>query len=190
MSPASRELRREHRLRLATYATAAVLAIGFVPMLLLAREAGEDPVFADLDDLALPGWAATSTADAATGNRWCVGECRTRERTWTSARTLPETRDAFAEALREEGWEPLLLEGCPPGVDVVGSYACWSRDEYVLDLWIRPVPCDVTDLAARDKCSGALATAVVRDRVADPRPVGGSGREERAMGVRRSGPPT
>lgn len=185
MRSVRRALRREHRLRLATYATAAVLVVGFVPMLLLARQVGEDPVFADLDDLPLPGWAATSSGDAATGSRWCLGECRTRERTWTSERPLPETRDAFTSALEAEGWRRLRLEGCPPGVDVVGSYGCWSRDEYVLDLWVRPVPCDVTDLTARDKCAGAITTAVVRERAADPRPKSGSGREERAMSARR-----
>lgn len=171
-----RQSAREARLRLTTYAVAAAAVLSVVPVALVAREVSEDPVFAALDDLSLPGWAAGSPVDSAHGNRWCAGECRTRERTWTSERDLPETREVFGAALGEGSWEPLVVEGCPPSVDIIGVYGCWSRDEYVLDLWVRPLPCDATDLAARDRCTGAMATAVVRNRVADTRrPLGAGG---------------
>lgn len=166
---ARRQSARERRLRLTTYAVAAAAVLSVVPVALVAREVSADPVFVALDDLPLPEWAAGSPVDAAHGSRWCVGECRTRERTWTSQRDLPATREAFDAALARDAWEPLVVEGCPPSVDIIGVYGCWSRDEYVLDLWVRPLPCDATDLAARDRCTGAMATAVVRNRVADAR---------------------
>ena len=160
---------RERRLRFTTYAAAALVALGLVPALFALRAASEDPVYAGLDELALPDWAAGTVTDSAHGNRWCVGECRTRERTWTSVRDLPATRDAFTAALAAEGWTPVRLDGCPPEGDVIGVYECWTRDEYVLDMWVRPLPCDAADLAARDLCTGATATVVVRNRVADTR---------------------
>lgn len=174
MTPVRAEAERlsakERRLRFTTYAAAALVVLGLVPALFALRAASEDPVYAGLDRLAVPDWAAGAVTDAAHGNRWCVGECRTRERTWTSARDLAQTRDALAAALAAEGWEPVRLTGCPPTGEVVGAYECWTRDEYVLDMWVRPLPCDAVDLAARDLCTGATATVVVRDRVADPRP--------------------
>jgi hypothetical protein len=166
-----------------------VVLLAAVPLFFAVRSATRDPVFADLDALALPSWAATAHRDDATGSRWCFKECRFRERTWQSARSPEETAAAYGRALRRSGWLPWTAPGCPvEGID--GYDSCWQRDEYVLDLWSRQPVCEPTRptvgptdgppastapapssppgsagaATARPACPGAVVTAKVFNR--------------------------
>ena len=83
----------------------------------------------------LPEWAARNPTDGAVGSRWCINECRSRQRTWESARGPDETNRAFVGKLRDAGWVEWTIPDCQAeGVD--GIETCWQRDEYVLDLWV------------------------------------------------------
>lgn len=136
-----RQLRQVRRLRILTLVVVTLVIVGAVPLVFAIRAATRDPVFTNLDGLALPEWAATSHQDKARGSRWCIGECRMRERTWESSRGPRETNDVYREALRDAGWRPWSAPGCPGAVgDSLGS--CWQFDEYVLALWVGTPPCD------------------------------------------------
>jgi hypothetical protein len=120
------------------------------------RELSRDPVFVELDDLNLPEWAAQNPTDGALGSRWCIRECRSRQRTWESARGPDETNRAFVGKLRDAGWVEWDIPDCQAeGVD--GFETCWQRDEYVLDLWVRAAVCDVK--GARPTVNPAPATS-------------------------------
>jgi integrin beta 3 len=169
---------------------AAVLGapVGFLAI----RGATRDPVFADLDAMNLPKWASVRHQDEASGSRWCIRECRFRERTWESARSPDQTAVAFEKALRGDGWIAWKATGCP-AEGIEGYDTCWQRDEYVLDLWIREPVCDVKPVrptvgpapstappapsgqpsaAAPPGCPGSIATAKVFNRIAFPVPQG------------------
>jgi hypothetical protein len=113
------------------------------------------------------------------GSRWCVRQCRARERTWNSERSVRETAAAFDEALGGAGWRGFRTIGCPPeGVDGRGS--CWQRDEYVLNLYVRTPTCDVRPNQApvdgtlavppppAGSCPPAQTTVKIFNRVAFP----------------------
>jgi hypothetical protein len=143
-------------------------------------------VFTGLDSLSLPDWAAQGHQDASSGNRWCVQTCRLRERTWRSAKPATDTAPVYQRALLDAGWHRSRTTGCPTAP---GSYTCWERDEFILDLWTRNAPCDLANVAPAPGtsasadpggaipapngsespaiCTGSLITAKVANRV-DP----------------------
>jgi hypothetical protein len=102
--------------------------------------------------LQLPSWAVQGHTDQAAGNRWCIGTCRLRERTWRSAKGATDTAPAYEQALAEAGWQRWQTGGCPKPQS--GVYTCWQRDEYVLDLWVRDAPCDVTNVPGAPASAG------------------------------------
>jgi hypothetical protein len=137
-----RQLKAVARLRAATLSLIAAVVLGAPVGVLAIRWATQDPVFVEFDGMDLPGWAAGAHHDEAYGSRWCIKECRFRERTWESSRGPDETNQVYATALRSNGWQPWTVPGCPAeGID--GFDSCWQRDEYVLDLWVRVPVCDV-----------------------------------------------
>jgi integrin beta 3 len=125
-----------------TLAAVAVVLLAALPAIFLVRDAAADPVFAGLDSLQLPSWAAHSRQDMSSGNRWCVRSCRLRERTWRSDRPAADTNPVYVTALTDAGWRPWSTSGCPK----VPGLTCWQRDEYALDLFTRDLPCDLASL--------------------------------------------
>jgi hypothetical protein len=116
-----------------------VVLLAVLPALFLIRDAARDPVYAGLDALAVPAWANLGHEDMYSGNRYCVGSCRLRERVVQSGRPSAETDPAYQGALRTAGWERLTGAQCPK--TATGVYSCWQRDQYVLDLWTRDASC-------------------------------------------------
>lgn len=161
------QLRQVERLRLATLAFVVFVLLGSLPGFFLIKYATQDPGFMAMDALELPGWAARNPVDQTDGSRWCFHRCRWRHRVWESQRAALPTLEAYRKALREEGWKPWEVAGCPPR-RVRGLYSCWRRDSFTLDLWIRPPECrrgGDTDRA----CPVALVTVVIRNAGADAR---------------------
>jgi hypothetical protein len=137
-----RQLQQVYRLRAATVIAIVLAVVGAPAAFFVIREFTRDPVFVELDGLDVPKWAAGKHTDGAYGSRWCIRECRFRERTWESERGPQETNDAYVTALHRNGWTTWDVPDCQPqGVD--GLEACWQRDEYVLDLWVRAAVCEV-----------------------------------------------
>jgi hypothetical protein len=130
--------------------------LGLLPAIFLVRDAAGDPVFAGLDSLELPGWAAQGHQDLASGNRWCVDTCMLRERTWHSTKPAADTDPVYRRALISAGWQPWHTAGCPTAP---GSYTCWQRDEYVLDLWTRDTPCSLASVPPTPLAGGPSASA-------------------------------
>lgn len=128
---------------MATLVLIVIAVVGAPVGFFVIREAARDPVFAELDRWDLPEWAKTSHQDEAYGNRWCIRECRFRERTWQSKKDAKTTNPVYVEALGKAGWSSWAVAGCP-AVGVEGYDSCWQRDEYVLDLWVRDAPCEIT----------------------------------------------
>jgi hypothetical protein len=136
-----KQMRIAHQLKVGTLVLVAVLLLAAYPIYLFTRAASADPVFGDLDSLDLPEWATIQKEDAASGSRWCIEQCRFRERTWASERKPEETQPVYETALRDAGWRPRTDGVCPPVGE--GAATCWQRDEYVMDMWIRAPVCDV-----------------------------------------------
>ncbi|WP_432837079.1 hypothetical protein [Dactylosporangium sp. CA-092794] len=136
------QAKRVRQLRMATIIFVVLAVVSAPAAFFVIRELSRDPVFVELDDLKLPEWAAQNPVDGALGSRWCIRECRSRQRTWESARGPEETNRAFVGKLRDAGWVDWDIPDCQSeGVD--GFETCWERDEYVLDLWVRDAVCDV-----------------------------------------------
>jgi hypothetical protein len=172
-------------------AVVAVLLLGVLPLALFLHSAGSDPVVTDLNSLSLPAWADVQHQDDASGSRWCIKDCRLRERTWRSEKSATETDAVFQTALTGEGWVRSQAPGCPK-IDT-GTYTCWQHDQYVLDLWTRNAVCGLSGVAPSPgapppsaspsatspldpvptasgpppTCAGALVTAKVDDGI-DP----------------------
>ena len=184
LRPAVPDIRR---LRTLTVVVVVLAVVGAVPLFFGIRAAARDPVFVELDGLPLPAWAASSHADEAHGSRWCIRQCRLRERTWQSTRGPDETAPIFEQALRSAGWTTWLTPSCP-AEGVEGYDTCWQRDEYALDLWTRAPPCyavpprpgapsptrppaagpsagPTAAAGAAPGCAGAVVTARVFNRV-------------------------
>jgi hypothetical protein len=136
-----KQLRIRQQLKVGTLALVALLLLAAYPVFLFTRSVAQDPVFGELDSLTLPEWATMLHEDAASGSRWCIGECRSRDRTWASEREPEETNTAYITALTDAGWRP-RVEGLCPSVDE-GLATCWQRDEYVMDMWVRAPICNV-----------------------------------------------
>ncbi|UWP80714.1 hypothetical protein Dfulv_37030 [Dactylosporangium fulvum] len=136
------QAKRVRQLRMATIIFMVLAVVSAPAAFFIIREFTRDPVFVELDNLKLPEWAARNPTDGAIGSRWCINECRSRQRTWESARGPEETNRAFVGKLRDAGWVEWDIPDCQAeGVD--GIQTCWQRDEYVLDLWVRAAVCDV-----------------------------------------------
>lgn len=142
-----RQLRQATRTRNAALFLIALVIVAAPLAYLVVREAAKDPVFAEFDQWSLPDWAAGKHTDEAYGSRWCIRECRYRERTWESSRSPQETDRAYGTVLREAGWLPWRSANCEEANGPSeGLHSCWQRDEYVLDLWVRSAPCEVKQL--------------------------------------------
>ncbi|MEU8300996.1 hypothetical protein AB0C04_27375 [Micromonospora sp. NPDC048909] len=174
-------MRERRRLRMAVLAVVTLVLLGAVPVYFGIRTLSRDPVFDSLDELNVPGWAAAQTVDEVSGSRWCLLDCRLRERTVTSERAPDETVQVYESALRQDGWRPWKVARCPEQQEK-GSYTCWRRDELTLDLWVRepacvPPPVDGEPAivpspdpsAAAGTCAGSLVSVKVRNAIDDER---------------------
>ncbi|MEU5554191.1 MULTISPECIES: hypothetical protein [unclassified Micromonospora] len=169
------------RRRTLLLALVAVLLLGGVPAFFGVQAMNRDPVFVSLDELEVPEWAAAQPEDFTSGSRWCLLDCRLRERTATSERSPEETAQVYEDALSRDGWQPWQPAYCP-GQEEKGSYTCWRRDELTLDLWVReptcvPPPVDGEPAVvpspdpstAAEECSGSLVSVKVRNAIDDER---------------------
>jgi len=169
-----RQARAAQQLKMLTLGLVALIVLGAIPLYLGVRAATKDPVFESLNALDLPDWADGEHTDASDGSRWCIKQCRFRERTWQSARAPDETQVAYDHALREAGWRPRTKD-CPTADE--GAMTCWHRDEYLLDMWVRAPICETPPPrptsgatpsagaapAAPATCPGALVTVKVQN---------------------------
>ncbi|MEV6633467.1 hypothetical protein AB0M54_22240 [Actinoplanes sp. NPDC051470] len=144
------KLRSQRRLRVGALIAASIVALILLPALVVFRSISTDPVYASLDSLDLPSWATTRVDDRSTGSRWCLEECKFRERTVQSAQETDPTAKAYTAALTSAGWQPWKVESCPDQPISDGKYSCWRRDEFTLDLWVRRPDCAVDAAAAQD----------------------------------------
>jgi hypothetical protein len=179
-----RQLRTHSRVRLATLISVVVVILGALPLYLMIQAVTRDPVFTSLNALRLPAWAAADPTDSSFGSRWCIMNCRFRERDLTSQRPTDETASVYQNALKSAGWQPWKVGQCPD-TQAPGHYSCWRRDEYTLDLWVRDPPCKSDPLRQRptvgppaspgaagtkpDDCSGSMISIKVRNRIDDER---------------------
>jgi integrin beta 3 len=152
------QMRTRRRLRLVTLLSLAAVVLVVLPAIFGLRSATRDPVFSSLDALSVPSWAASEVKDEVSGSRWCFLDCRFRERVVQSAKPFKETTEAYSAALTAAGWKPWKVAACPeqPIAATDGTYSCWTRDEFTLDLWVRQPECAVDQIAAQDP---AVATA-------------------------------
>jgi hypothetical protein len=183
-------IRSRRRLRVVTLVSLAVVVLVLLPSIFGIRSAGRDPVFVSLDSLQLPSWAATQVDDHTSGSRWCFLDCPLRERDATSQKSFKETTQAYDKALAGAGWQPWKVEQCPdqPLDPASGTYSCWKRDEFTLDLRVSLPGCAVDAIAAQDpdvvpttgpdavppptdpkKCVGSTVNIKVQNAIADTR---------------------
>jgi hypothetical protein len=172
------EARDLRRLRMAAILLAILVLLGALPLYFGIRAATRDPVLNTLDGLDVPGWAAVKTEDAVSGSRWCLIDCRLRERTVQSDGTPDETAKAYESALAAEGWQRWSPAELCPEQPVEGRYTCWQRDELTLDLWVRPPSCvaeaagatvPASPPATAPECNGATVSIKVRNAIDDDR---------------------
>ncbi|MFD0784255.1 hypothetical protein ACFQZ8_10045 [Micromonospora azadirachtae] len=176
-----RQMRERRRLRMIVLALVSLVLLGAVPLYFGFRTLSRDPVFDTLDTLDVPGWATAKTVDDVSGSRWCLIECRLRERTITSERSPEDTAKVYEAALRQDGWRPWHVAMCP-AEEEKGSYTCWRKDELTLDLWVRapscvPPPVDGEPAivpspdpsTAAQTCTGSLVSVKVRNAIDDER---------------------
>ncbi|TYC21919.1 MULTISPECIES: hypothetical protein [unclassified Micromonospora] len=176
-------MRERRRLRMGILALVSLVLLGAVPLYFGVRTLSRDPVFDSLDALDVPSWAAVKTVDNVSGSRWCLQECRLRERTIESQKAPKETAQAYEQALAKDGWRRWKVDRCPeqlPGQPAKGNYTCWRRDELTLDLWVReptcvPPPVDgapapsPAPTPAAETCTGSLVSVKVRNAIDDER---------------------
>jgi hypothetical protein len=179
-------MREQKRLRMATLAVVTLLLLGALPLYFGIRAATRDPVFNTLDSLAVPAWAAVDVNDEISGSRWCIIECRFREREAQSQRNPAETAQVYERSLADSGWQRWNVGLCPDQPVPEGErYTCWKRDEYTLDLWVREPACADDPLrnrptvaptepgagnpAAPPPCAGSVVSIKVRNAIADDR---------------------
>ncbi|MEV6493902.1 hypothetical protein AB0M20_35560 [Actinoplanes sp. NPDC051633] len=166
------KLRTQRRLRVISLIAVSVVALVLLPAIFGIRAAMRDPIYASLDSLDLPSWAATSVDDKSSGNSWCFINCRFRERTSQSQQPFTETAKAYTTALTAAGWQPWQVGQCPEQPVTEGRYSCFKRDEFTLDLWVRLPECAVDLKAAQDPASlpsigpdGVVPTTPAKDCV-------------------------
>ncbi|GGL13526.1 hypothetical protein GCM10012284_55370 [Mangrovihabitans endophyticus] len=192
LQAARSQLRARRGLRVLVVAAVSVLLLGALPVLLGLRASGNDPVFASLNTLQVPDWAAGSVQDNSSGSRWCLIECRFRERTAHSQRPFEETARLYTSALAQAGWQPWKVHECPDQPITDGRYTCWRRDEYTLDLWVHLPECAADAVAAQDPaaipsvgadgtvpdpaaCTGSTVSIKVQNAISDQRRRPGTG---------------
>ncbi|WP_348651337.1 hypothetical protein [Micromonospora sp. WMMD1128] len=174
-----RQMRERRRLRMGVLALVSLVLLGAVPLYFGMRTLSHDPVFDTLDALDVPSWAATKTVDNVSGSRWCLQDCRLRERAVESEQGWKKTVAVYEQALAKDGWRRWKVDRCPEE-KVEGSYTCWRRDELTLDLWVRdpactPPPVDgepapsVPAEPAAGTCAGSLVSVKVRNAIDDER---------------------
>ncbi|MEE6261860.1 hypothetical protein [Plantactinospora sonchi] len=184
------QIREQRRLRTIALLLASLLVLGALPTYFGIRAATRDPVFNSLDALTVPAWAEQDIVDGVSGSRWCLLECRFRERTLESERPWEETAQAYESALTGEGWQPWKVALCPEQPVENQHYSCWRRDELTLDLWVRPPACpeavpgespgappaegtEPGDPAGAENpgtdCQGSVISIKVRNAIADDR---------------------
>ncbi|WP_239162372.1 hypothetical protein [Paractinoplanes rishiriensis] len=180
------QMRSKRQLRVVTLLSIAVVVLVVLPAFFGLRSATKDPVFSSLDALDVPAWAAQEAVDQGSGSRWCFFECRFRERITQSEQPFKETTRAYSDALRAAGWQPWTVGACPetPVAADQGTYSCWKRDEFTLDLWVRLPECAVDQVAAQDpaaaglqstapeptaECVGSTVSIKVQNAIYDPR---------------------
>jgi hypothetical protein len=164
----------------------AVVVLVVLPAIFGLRSAAKDPVFSSLDALEVPSWAATKVDDRDSGSRWCFLDCRFREREAQSDKSFPETTAAYTSALKTAGWTLWNVSECPETKVAAdqGTYSCWKRDEFTLDLWVRLSDCAIDKIAAEDpasiqsapattapapKCVGSTVSIKVKNAIIDTR---------------------
>ncbi|MFC4145818.1 hypothetical protein ACFO0M_06090 [Micromonospora mangrovi] len=172
-------MRERRRLRMGILALVSLVLLGAVPLYFGISALARDPVFDTLDALDVPGWAAVKTVDNVSGSRWCLQDCRLRERTVESQRSAKETAPVYERALVADGWRRWKVGRCPEQ-PAKGSYTCWRRDELTLDLWVRDPTCALPPVngqpapspapsPAAGKCTGSLVSVKVRNAIDDER---------------------
>ncbi|WP_091672354.1 hypothetical protein [Micromonospora auratinigra] len=174
-------MRERRRLRLGVLALVSLVLLGAVPLYFGLRALSHDPVFDTLDGLAVPSWATQKPVDHVSGSRWCLEDCRLRERTVQSQKAWKETAQVYETALASDGWRRWKVDRCPEQEQQVkGSYTCWRRDELTLDLWVRDRPCvpppvdgepapSPAPSPAAGACAGSLVSVKVRNAIDDER---------------------
>jgi integrin beta 3 len=177
-------MRTRRRLRLVTLLSLAVVVLVVLPAVFGLRSASKDPIFSSLDSLSVPSWAAQQVDDQSSGSQWCFLNCTFRERIAQSQKPFAETAQAYSKALSSAGWQPWKVADCPeeavPAKD--GTYTCWKRDEFTLDLFVRLPECAIDQVAAQDpalagsassappkKCVGSTVSIKVQNAIADTR---------------------
>lgn len=179
------QAKRVRQLRMATIIFVVLAVVSAPAAFFIIREFTRDPVFVELDNLNLPEWAARNPTDGALGSRWCIHECRSRQRTWESARGPEETNRAFVGKLKDAGWVEWDIPDCQAeGVD--GIETCWQRDEYVLDLWVRAAVCEVK--GARPTVAPPASTGKPTAKAPASRPAGGQSAEPQPSEVESPAP--
>ncbi|WP_204295478.1 hypothetical protein [Actinoplanes campanulatus] len=165
------KLRTQRRLRLVTLFSLAALVLLALPAFVGLRAASSDPVLASLAALKVPSWAAKGVENQETGSTLCIMECSFRERKAESDRPFKETADVYTEALTKAGWKQRTVEGCPetPVAPEEGTYSCWSRDEFTLDLAVGLPGCAVDQISAEQN-----PTAGAAEELPDPAACQGS----------------
>ena len=176
-----RRMRERKQLRMGVLVLVSIVLLGAIPLYFGIRTLSRDPVFDTLDELGVPSWAAVKTVDDVSGSRWCLLDCRLRERTATSERSPEETAQVYERALTEGGWRPWQVTRCPEQ-PANGRYTCWRQDELTLDLWVRapacvPPPVDGQPAlvpspdpsTAAKECSGSLVSVKIRNAIDDDR---------------------
>jgi integrin beta 3 len=179
-------IRARRRLRVISLAALSVVVLALLPLFFSIRAINHDPVYASIDALDVPGWAAQKVQDRSSGSRWCFLDCPLRERTAQSQRDFAPTGKVYAAALSRAGWVPWKVAGCPdqPIDPKDGVYSCWRRDEFTLDLWVRLPDCAVDQVALSDpavlpssgipptpagKCTGSTVSIKVQNAISDTR---------------------
>jgi hypothetical protein len=177
-------LRTQRRLRVGVLSTLAAVVLLVMPAFFGIRAITSDPVFASLNALNVPSWAAQKAVDEGNGSRWCFLDCRFWERMAESERPPKETAEVYTGALTAAGWESWKVADCPdtPINNDEGSYTCWRRDELTLDLYVSLPGCAVEQITAVPEgeeateedasppaCEGSTVSIKVRNAITDER---------------------